>query len=186
MSQFINIIHLTERDDRLVHLTSELEIQGLKACIWPGIRASPDPRTGIAMAHCQIIWHAKAEGLGSIIIAEDDVKFTAPGAFEFYIKQIPEDYDLYLGGILYGNILQNNIVEDFAGTFLYTIHEKFYDRFLSIQGPGDIDRLLAGKGRFIVCNPFAAIVHNGYSDNKCRHMNYDCYTKNRKLFANEN
>jgi hypothetical protein len=185
MNKLLNIIHLDDRPDRLTQLANELEIQSLKACLWPGIRESVDPRLNISLAHNQIIRYAKEQGLRSIIIAEDDIKFTAPGAFDFYLQQKPDDYDLYLGGILYGDIQANNIVLNFVGTYLYTIHERFYDRFLSIQGPGDIDRLLAGKGKFVVCNPFAAIVHNGFSDNKGRYMNYDCYTESRKLFGTD-
>lgn len=73
---------------------------------------------------------------------------------------------MYLGGIYYGRIKDDNSVSDFAGTMLYKIHQKFYDTFLSINEEIDIDRALAGKGRFIVCNPFVAIQHEGFSDNK--------------------
>lgn len=88
------------------------------ACLWAGLRVSGDLRIDIAMAHRQIIQYAKKQGLRSITIAEDDTRFTASGACDFYVKQKPDDYDLYLGGILYGNLQQSNTVEDFAGTFL--------------------------------------------------------------------
>lgn len=107
------------------------------------------------------------------MIAEDDIKFTARGAFDYFIKNEPQEYDLYLGGIIYGNINSDNTVCDFAGTHFYKIKQKFYDTFLSIPEGKDIDRLLANKGKFIVCNPFVAIQNNGFSDNQKRHQNYD-------------
>ena len=92
-----------------------------------------------------------------------------------------EDYDLYLGGIYYGKISEDNTVSDFAGAMLYMIHEKFYETFLTVSEEKDIDRSLANKGKYIVCNSFVAIQHNGYSDNK-KKVNYDSYLKGRILF----
>lgn len=178
----MNIIHLSHRADRLALLTSELAVQDLKACIWPGILDPEDPKKGISRAHKQVVAWAKKQQLSSIIIAEDDIRFTAPGAFDHFIKTMPADFDLYLGGIYYGKIKPDNTVEDFAGTMLYIIHERFYDTFLSVDEREHIDRGLAGKGRFVVCNPFAALQHNGYSDNKGCYMNYDIYLEDRQLF----
>jgi hypothetical protein len=36
------------------------------------------------------------------MIAEDDVKFTAKGAFDYFKKNESDDYELYHGGIYYG------------------------------------------------------------------------------------
>lgn len=117
------------------------------------------------------------------MIAEDDIKFTAPFAFNHFLKQKPREFDLYLGGIYHGTIHSENTVEDFAGLTLYIIHQTFYDTFLSAGENTDLDRELAGKGKFIVCNPFAAIQHNGYSDNKKEFINYDDCLKGRILFS---
>lgn len=180
---YLNIIQLLHREDRLALLTSELAGQDLKACIWPGILDPEDPKKGISRAHKQVVAWAKQQQLSSIIIAEDDIRFTAPGAFDNFIKKRPADFDLYLGGIYYGKIKLDNTVEDFAGTMLYIIHERFYDTFLSVDEREHIDRVLAGKGRFVVCNPFVALQHDGYSDNKGCYMTYDSYLDDRQLFG---
>ena len=121
----------------------------------------------------------------SILIAEDDIKFTDIGAFDFYLKNIPNDFDLYLGGIIWGHLENDNSVKDFSGTMLYMIHERFYDTFLSVDEHYHIDRSLKNKGRFVVCNPMIAVQHNGFSDNLERLMNYDVYLKGRKFYKNE-
>lgn len=63
--------------------------------------------------------------------------------------------------IIYGNINLDNTVNDFSGLHFYKIKNNFYDTFLSTAEAKDIDRSLANKGKYIVCNPFSAIQHNG-------------------------
>ncbi|HRN91896.1 MAG TPA: hypothetical protein PLE75_02765 [Ferruginibacter sp.] len=179
----LNIIHLSKREDRLALLKDQLIIQGISDYkLWEGIVDKSNPAKGISKAHKQIVAWAKKEKLKSIVIAEDDVKFTAKGAYNYFIKNKPTQYDLYLGGIYYGKIKEDHTVSDFAGMMLYIIHERFYDVFLSVHEESDIDRSLANKGTFVVCNPFVAIQHEGYSDNKKAFVNYDICLKGRKLF----
>ena len=183
MPRFINIIHLPSREDRLQLVNSQLIQQGIYGCFWQGITDTKNPKRGIAQAHKQVVRHAREENLPSITIAEDDIKFTSPGAFDYYLQQEPDTFDLYLGGIYHGDIKPDNTVADFAGLMLYMIHQRFYDIFLSVPEGNDLDRELAGKGKFVVCNPFAATQYNGYSDNKQRYMDYDCCLQNRQLFT---
>jgi hypothetical protein len=179
----LHIIHLKERKDRAQLLNIELIKQNItNYTIWEGIPDKESPKRGIAKAHKQIIEWACNQNLPSVLIAEDDIKFTAKKAFEFFIKNEPEDFDLYLGGITYGSINPDNSVNDFAGTHLYKINQNFYSTFLSLSEKEDIDRSLANKGKFIVCNPFVAIQQNGFSDNQKRYQNYDLYLQNRQLF----
>src|SRR5574338_29290 len=102
-----------------------------------------------------------------VLIAEDDFKLLGAGAYQYFLNNVPDDYDIYLGGIMDGSIDENNIVTDFfCGLTLYMVHERFYDKFLSIHKFGNLDRLLAGMGKFVVCNPMVVSQHGGYSDNK--------------------
>jgi len=179
----LNIIHLSGREDRLELINNQLitqEIVDYK--FWEGIVDPENPARGIAKAHKQIVLWAKQQKLTSVMIAEDDVKFTAKGAFDYFKKNEPDDYDLYLGGIYYGKIKEDNSVSDFGGAMLYMIRENFYDTFLSVNEERDIDRSLSNKGKFIVCNPFTAIQHEGFSDNKKAYVNYEMCLKGRKLF----
>jgi hypothetical protein len=178
----LHIIHLPDRTDRWTLLLRELEHQGISDYkIWPGVKTAR-PSVGIAMAHQQIVKWAARENLQEITIAEDDVLFTADGAFTYYLQSKPSTFDLYLAGITYGELLPDNTVKDFAGTHLYTIHQNFYTTFLDQTGEVDIDRALKNKGKFVVCNPMVAIQRNGFSDNRKKVMDYSIYFKGRPLY----
>lgn len=180
----LNIIHLQKRTDRFAVLAKEIATQAIREYkIWNGILDEANPKRGISKAHKQIVQWALIEGLETVTIAEDDVKFTAPGAYNYFLSQQPADFDIYLGGITYGKITSDGSVEDFAGTHLYQIKRKFFDKFLSLPEEKDIDRSLANKGAFKVCNPFVAIQHDGYSDNHKKVQSYNSIFRERKLFG---
>ena len=179
----LNIIHLEQRKDRESLLAIQLREQNInKYNVWEGILDNYLPQRGIAKAHKQIVFWAKNHNLPSVMIAEDDIKFTSLGAFNYFIKNEPKEYDIYLGGITYGNINEKNLTNDFSGLTLYIVQQKFYDIFLSLPENENIDRALANKGKFLVCNPFVVVQHNGFSDNKKKHQNYDIYFQDRNLF----
>jgi hypothetical protein len=183
--RLLNIIHLEHRSDRLLTLYDELHIQQIPyRKIWNGILDKEMPARGILKAHQQVISYAKREGLNKITIAEDDIHFTAKGAYRYYLANEPHDYDLYLGGITWGNIEPDGKVNDFSGTSLYTITERFYDTFLELQPGMDFDRQLAGRGIFQVCYPLVAFQHNGYSDNSHRFMDFTRYINQYEQYKN--
>jgi hypothetical protein len=186
MDAEIHIIHLTHRRDRLAHLSEQLINQRITHYrLWDGIIDSQKSSRGIAWAHQQIIRWASREGKDEIIIGEDDLTFTGPGAFRHFIDSEPPHYDMYLGGILYGKIKPDNTVDDFAGTHLYKIKRHFFETFLSLTGEKDIDRDLARRGKFLVCNPIVAIQCDGYSDNTHTNRINEPYFKNRVLWTED-
>jgi hypothetical protein len=166
----LNIIHLKHRNDRLKNLIKELDNQSItEYLIWDGILDLENPSKGISLAHKQIVQMAQKDDSPSVLIAEDDIKFTSKGAFKYYLVSEPKDYDLYLGGIYYGNIKSDNSVEDFAG--------------LTIPDNLPLDKGLANNGFYQVCIPFVVTQYNGYSDNKKAFRNYDIYLKGRELYT---
>lgn len=180
----LHIVHLPRRKDRKKVLLNELKEQGITQYrIWNGIEDPKNVFKGLVKAHKQVVEYAKLEKLSSILIVQDDIRFTAKGAFEYFLNNVPADFDLYLSSIYYGQINQDKTVNDFAGLTLFMVHERFYDTFLSLPEDGHLDRALANKGKYIVCEPFVAIQHNGYSDNRKAYCNYDVYVKNMTLFA---
>lgn len=179
----LNIIHLPKRVDRLELLKKELLVQKIeKHKIWDGIINPIIPVQGISQAHKQIVRYAQREKLPEILIGEDDLHFTEKGAFRFFINNKPNDYDIYLGGILDGKIKKDSTVDDFSGLTLYFINERFYNIFLSMPENTNLDRALRNKGKFLVCNPFVVVQHNGFSDNVKQFCNYDEFLKDRNLF----
>ncbi|HNP07165.1 MAG TPA: hypothetical protein PKN99_06045 [Cyclobacteriaceae bacterium] len=179
----LHIVHLKHRQDRLSQVLRELEIQIFdNYVLWEGFLDTEKPSRGIAEAHNQIVSWASEQGLQEVMIAEDDVQFSAKGALEYFINNEPDDYDLYLGGISYGKVQDDNSVKDFAGTHLYKIRQRFYKTFLSLSGNKDIDRALARQGKFLVCNPMVARQRNGFSDNRQEYINNDLYFNKRNLW----
>src|SRR5690606_25338769 len=113
MTKTLQVINLPHRTDRLDNVENQLITQGIRACIWPGI-LTENPKIGIASAHKQIVSYAKDQNLPCVVIAEDDINFTSKGAFDYFLANEPSDYDLYLGGIYYGNINKDKSVKDFS------------------------------------------------------------------------
>ncbi len=182
----LHIIHLPHRTDRWKTLTQELKDQSIiDYRVWHGVEDPEQPYRGIAKAHKQIIQYAKDNNLESILIAEDDVRFTASKALLYFLSKEPSTYDLYLGGISSGRLNPDQTVTNFSGLMLYKMRQQFYDTFLSLTEDSHIDRTLKNKGIYIVCNPFIAIQHNGYSDNKKIIVNYDRYFSNRELYQTQ-
>lgn len=182
-SVIIHCIHDPARKDRFDLLQKEIETQGLTVQYWPAIK---DPLrrvfVGISQAHKQIIRYAKEQKLPRICVAEDDLFFFAPGAWEYYLNNIPDDYDLYLGNVFHG-LEPDGTATDFCGMTLYFCHERFYDTFLGLTEMNHIDRALAGKGRYVVCDPMVSSQQAGYSDNKLHHDSYERYLEGRRLFG---
>ena len=179
----LNIIHLSDRIDREKLLKKEMKEQNIfDYRLWDGIVDPKIPSRGISKAHKQIVKYARINLLQEILIAEDDLKFTSKGSFEFFLKNKPNDFDIYLAGIYFGEVNDNNTVKDFSGLTCYIINQRFFDTFLSMPEHDNIDRCLKNKGKYIVCNPFTVIQYNGFSDNVKRYCNYDSYLIGRKLF----
>lgn len=185
MNPTLNIIHLPHRIDRWELLQRELvsqEITNYK--IWEGVVHPQATFAGISSAHKRIVREAKTMGLPYVLIGEDDLRFTAPGAFRYFLDHVPEDYDLYLASIYIGTIKEDNTVRDFSGLTLYLVNERFYDVFLGVKIMNHLDRELAGRGRFVVVDQFCAVQYTTYSDNSKGLINNQPLLNGRRLFNN--
>lgn len=173
----LNIIHLETRSDRWSLLIKEIQKQGITDYkISPGIR-TPQPRTGISLSHKQIVAFAQASGQPKVVIAEDDLKFTARNSYQYFLDHIPADFDLYLGGIMYGAIKPDKTVTRFAGLTLYIVHQRFYEILLQLPNDKHLDQALENKGKYVVCEPMIITQYDGYSDNHKKRMEYDYYQR---------
>jgi len=181
----IHIIHLRNTEwsqERFDSFNRETNEQGISDCmVWDGVHDSNRIR-GISRAHKQIIQYAKEKGFPEICIMEDDCIFTANGAYDFYIKNKPHDFSIYLGGV--SNILkrEENYITDFRGMTLYTVHESFYDRFLSVPETVNIDAGLKGLGKYYLCPKIVCSQKAGYSYHKKRHKDYSHLLKQYDTF----
>lgn len=178
----LNIV-VGNRSERIPRLMTELSTQGiLDYEFWPGVFV-PSIKRSINLAHKQIVYYAKIAEWDEVVIAEDDIKFTHPDSWKYFLKNKPEDYDLYLSMVYLGWPDENGIVKDFTGLTLYMVHSRFYENFLSVSEDEHLDRALSqAGGKFVVCNPFVAIQYNGHSSNTGKMENYDNLLAGRKLF----
>lgn len=190
----LNIIHLPNdslnfphREVREQSFLKQIEEQGITDYkVWDGIYEKHDPKKGICMSHKKIIREAKENNLPCCLIMEDDCVFSALGAFDYFLSQVPEDYDLFMGLIYHGEIQGSRVMNGFSGgvTF-YLAHERLYDFILELPESVHIDRELGNfcfNKKYYVCNPFVCVQAPGYSENLRRCMNYDSYNSQLSFY----
>jgi hypothetical protein len=179
------IIHRQSDYDRLPRLFNELQTQGIvRFDFWEGVYDVMSVKRGINLAHKQIVLNAKQRNLEEVLIFEDDIRFCGNGAFDEYLRNKPVQYDIYLGGIYLGEIDQFNKVKSFSGLHCYCVHNRFFDKFLSMPDDEHLDRILENKGEYYVSYPFTSIQYNGVSSNTRKEENYDHLLNGRLLYNN--
>lgn len=174
------------REERALSIVQQSKKHGFAVRFWHGIVGDNDVfrSLNIMRAFKKIVQYAKEERLPTVTIMEDDGVFTSDGAWKYYNDNIPDEYDLYLGGVYQATIKDNRIVNGYSGNTLITVHERFYDFFLSAnEDPlstfmGHLDKWLGGhcnEKKYIVCKPFVVKQLGGYSDNQRRRIEYSMY-----------
>lgn len=192
----INIIHLDKNKERRASFMKQIIEHKLPASVWPGIIVKGKPWTGISRAYKQVVQYAKNSNLPYCIIADDDFLLSCPESYQLFLRDMPSEFDLYMGGISGGTVDEkfNNLKEPFAkhisfwsGTFFFAVHERFYDVFLSADEDKNIDRWFGTKaldeiekalGRkpvYKVRYPFICTCIDGISDNSGKFMEHRKY-----------
>lgn len=185
----LNILHLFGTDfskgryDSFMKQLSEQAITDFK--IWPGIYDKWMPPRGINRSHKQIITDAKEKGLPNVCVMEDDVCFYGKGAFDFFVSNIPDEYDIFLGSLSNGKPDDHGVVKWFRGMSLYIVNNCFYDTFLAANEKLDIDAALANKGLFRVCPEVVCYQADGYSYHKKAVKQYSRLTNQYKRYVSK-
>lgn len=176
------IIHDSGRKERVANLMSQLKTQNIRSYfIFPAIHDRKSVKRGINLAHKSIIEVARDGKMDMVAVMEDDVAFTHPDAWKFFLSQIPKSFDVYLGGC-YIPEFRGDVLHSWCGMHCYIVHQRFYDRFLSLPEDEHIDRALAGLGEYHLCKPMVAIQNNGYSSNTKREEDYSPLLSGVELF----
>lgn len=179
----IAIIHNDAEQGRYKTLMKELESQNIyKYMLFPSVYHPKGAKEGINLAHRQCVEYAKVAGFSEICVMENDISFLGDGAFDYFIKRKPEDFDLYLAGAYVTNFNKDGTLHDFCGFHCYIVKDHFYDTYLSVPYDEHIDRAMAGMGKFILCDPMIAVQHSGYSSNTGKFENYDSLLQDKRLF----
>ena len=160
------------------------ELAGIEYIVWPAI-LEDKPWTGVSKAHKQIVSWAKYTNQSEVLIMEDDIRFTDPLSFQYFLSKKPETFNIYFGGVYRGTI-KDGLVTHFSGMHCYIIQSHFYDTFLSADESKDIDNWLSEQPfDYNICYPMAAIQYNGWSDVNRRESNYDDLLIGKELFSSQ-
>lgn len=188
----LNCIHLTRREDREVSILREAKSQGLYLRFWEGIEIRTDRKQGICLSHKAIVKNAKECGMKMVAICEDDLIFNkSPDgklAWEYFLEQIPEDFDLFFSMCYVGVVENNRLKSVFSGMTMYVVHERFYDFFLSLPDSCHIDRelgLYANQFKYLVCEKFCCFQDGSKSDNNFMTCDYTPYLAGRKIYGKD-
>jgi hypothetical protein len=196
MSNHLNILHIPftgikkideVAEIRLNNLMYELSKQGIADySIIEGFYDAKNTKQAIHKGHRRIVELAKKNNLDRVLIAEDDIVFTHPNSFNYFLSQIPESFDIF-SGLVYSATMEGNRIKNGGSgmTSLYVVNSRFYDFFLSMNIDNHIDRelgLTAYKHEYYVCQPMPVIQRGGFSINKKQTLFYDAYLQGKKLY----
>jgi len=174
----LNIIHRKERTDRQAHIEAEMLRQGMKLVVWHD--AVTDCKTrheSIGESHKNVIRFAQKRGLERVCVAEDDVYFPAEDGWRYFLRMIPTQFDIFLGGVYTCRMTIDQYafhkvtLDRWSGMHLYVVHNRFYNVFLQADVVNyNIERAVqkaAVENKRIVnlCWPYAAVQAETPSDN---------------------
>jgi len=168
----INVIY----DDRINfndkdRLIKEFERVGIKSyTFWDAVLDQKIVVDNIAQSHKNIVFDAKEKGLPCVLIAEQDLFFPNINGWKYFLENIPDVYDCYIGG---SYLIDNRVeykapiirVNEWVGNHLILINERYYDTWLSTPLNSHIDSAQSGKGEFYVCFPYPALQNPSKSAN---------------------
>ena len=186
----INVINLESRPERLEGFLKESEKQGFGVRVWQGEVVPYNAKMGICRSHKRIVQYAKDNGLKWTCIAEDDCRMFGEqkGAWKYFVDNMPNDFDLYLGMVYVADLVDNRITSRFSSLTIYFVHQRFYDFFLSIIDDCHLDRELGATSdihKYIVCDQVIAEQDGSKSDNSQMTCDYRPYLirQGRKIFG---
>lgn len=181
----VNVIYDSRRIEKYEHLVGELKRQRINYVIWPCLIYSTVVRS-INSSHKMIVKEAKEKGLIECCIAEDDILFPHEKGWEWFLKNKPKVYDLYVAGSYFpfektakeGAIRVNGI----TGFHLYFVHSRYYDEFLATPDDHHIDTSQKSNLMYL-CYPMAAIQRPGFSANNKVECNYNSTLRDEDVYG---
>lgn len=179
MGVVLYIINDDRQLDRLPPLIEQCEKYGIDYEIVPACIDKKTILESITESFKRLVRFAKETRMNEIWIAEDDLMFPSDGSWEYFVKNKPKDFDVYIGG---SYLIHNEWkyepptvkVNEWVGNHLIVISERYYDRWLETKDFGHIDSEQRGKGEFYVCFPYAALQRPSKSANcNYQQVNYN-------------
>lgn len=183
-----NSVQYLEAVSRIDSLKKELLCQNITNYkIFDAIFNETAPYTGICKSHKSVVFEAKKNSESFCLVMEDDIHFTSPEAWDYFISNIPESFDIYLGSNYHPAVYEDGIVTgQFDSLILYVIHSRFYDEFLALPENQHLDRTLSqlsGTKEIRLCYPMPAVEHSGFSYNAKGERDYSHRLEGKALFG---
>ena len=183
----INIIYDDRNPDDYPRLIGEFIKQTVtpKYKFWSCIMDRGSVVKSINASHKMIVQWAKNNNLPYVCVAEQDLEFTCDKAWQYFLEQMPKDFDIYLGCSYIKNLNPNTEVVDnlICGFQLYVVASKFYDAFLSVDDSAHIDTAVGDlKGNVKFCKPFVALQRSGFSANNKTIVNYNVVLNEEDIY----
>ncbi len=201
MTDKIFLIHDPARVDRRELYRQELITQGIDTVdIIPAVKDSSNPVKNISQAHKKCIRKAIELNLPRVIIMEDDVKFSCPGAFNRFLElseALPKNWDIFISGSYDYQVADQFIkakeiisisglvnLNKFSGLHCYIVNQRYYNKMLSLPENRNLDKVISNSNASIwMCYPMVALQHSGFSDNICKEVDYNkTYSHRIKLW----
>jgi hypothetical protein len=163
---------------------SELAKQGITDFkVWQAVVLRESVIKSINASHKMIVRAAKDLGWPYVVVCEDDLMFVDEGAWQYYLDNMPTNFDLYLACTYVKPISPIKV----TGFHLYTVHEKFYDKFLSAPDDVHIDVYMDElNGDYRLCYPFPALQRAGFSANNSGYADYNTVLTKDDLYKKNN
>lgn len=124
----------------------------------------------INISQKEIVRKAKERADKYCCIMEHDIWFKSLNGWRYFIENIPEKFDIYIGGsylkdigVKYTSPLTK--VNSYIGNHCIIISERYYDIFLETNETEHIDSAQTGRGEFYLCYPMIAFQRPGFSFN---------------------
>lgn len=190
------VINLEHRKDRLENITNQCKKFDVKFFRINAIKENGT--SGPGKSHCKCIDYAIKNNLEEILVCEDDIIFNDnfKDNFDKCYKNLPENWDLFLGGVSYVNSCSNINDELVKVNFFTGLHFVLYrkssfekvknwillknrslTRFGRKTGNLHIDRYLGGLSSSGFLNVYCA--KNFLVDT------YNCFSDVRKKVVND-
>lgn len=180
-------INLIDRSDKLESLKKNIKENNFK-CKLIVIEAIKHNKgeIGCGLSHQKIIKLAQEKKLEKIIVIEDDCLFNEKSfeLFEKCLKDLPNDFDIFLGGISSGKPIKkitNNLckLKKFSASHFIIYNKTVFNKVLEYK-KGNIDIFLSNKidtdNLNVYCSyPFIATQSICYSDIKKKVKNYNSF-----------
>lgn len=166
----LHILYDDRRHEKYPLLMDELIAQGITSyqLIPALLEKNKTVVESINAGHKAIVRMAKEKNMPMVAIAEDDIMFTAPDAWQYFLKNIPKEFDVYLACSYIKDVNPNTQVVDnlICGFHCYIVAQHYYDKFLSVPDNEHIDVAIGDlKGNFVFCKPFPCLQRSGFSSN---------------------